>query len=265
MLIAQLSDLHVCANRAPAFRVVDSATALEKTVAHLKKLPQKPDCFVITGDIAANGETGGYEIVADALSGLAAPLFVLPGNHDVRENLVASLGKYCPADAAISPYLCYTVEDFPLRLVFMDTVRPSSPSGYLDPPVAAWLEETLAARPDAPTLLFTHHPPFLSGLGWMDKPFENADVFGRILGKHPKVRLCCGHLHRAMVTVWHGVTALTAPPLAGHIEPDLSPEGGATFTVEAPGYMLHHLHERTVNSHICRVPGVWPFGGPYHF
>ena len=165
MLVAQISDLHVAEGRGLAFNVADGALLLEKTVAHLALLPQKPDCVVVSGDISVNGQSGGYTLVAEALSTLAMPVYVLPGNHDRRENLVAGLGQYCPADAAVAPYLCYSIEHFPLRLVFFDGTRPGSHSGHFDAPVAQWLEDTLAAQPQRPTLVFTHHPPFFTALG----------------------------------------------------------------------------------------------------
>ena len=265
MLIAQISDLHVGENRALAFNAVDGAALLEKTVDHLLALPQTPDCIVVSGDIAVNGRPGGYAIVAESLGRFAVPVFVLPGNHDNRDNLMAALACYCPAEKGMSPYLCFTREEFPLRLVFLDGTRPGSHSGHLDERPAGWLEERLAEQPDRPTLLFTHHPPFLSALGVMDEVYENAAGFGRIMERFPNARLCCGHLHRPMFTLWHGVMAMTAPPLALHIVPDFSPEGGDAFTDGAPAYLLHHLCEGRINTHVCQVPGTFPYKGPFSF
>ena len=265
MLVAQISDLHVAEGRGLAFNVADGALLLEKTVAHLATLPQQPDCVVVSGDISVNGQSGGYALVAEALGTLAMPVYVLPGNHDRRENLVAGLAPYCPADPAVAPYLCYTVEDYPLRLVFFDATRPGSHSGHFDAPVAAWLEKTLAAQPGRPTLVLTHHPPFLTALGVMDEPYENAEGLGHILQKYPNVRLCCGHLHRHMFTVWHGVAALTAPPVCMHIVPDFCPTGGDAFTDEAPAFLLHHFVDGRVNTHYCRVPGDFAERGPFSF
>lgn len=59
------------------------------------------------------------------------------------------LGNWCPADASVAPYLCYAVEDGPVRLVMLDTMQPGSHSGHCPEAVAGWLERTLAARPGA--------------------------------------------------------------------------------------------------------------------
>ena len=265
MFVVHISDLHVAENRGLAFNVSDGAALLEKTVDHLVALPQQPDCIVVSGDIAVNGRPGGYALVAEQLKRFSMPVFILPGNHDNRENCMDALNRYCPAAQKMAPYLCYTVEGYPLRLVFMDGTRPGSHSGHCDPPVAAWLEKTLAKEPERQTLLFTHHPPFASALGVMDEVYENAAGLGRILERFPNVRLCCGHLHRPMTTLWHGVVAVTAPPVALHIVPDFSPEGGDAFTDSAPAYLIHHLHEGCVNTHVCVVPGTFAYRGTYSF
>ena len=265
MIVVQFSDLHIRAGRAPAFKVADSSAALEVAVDHFLNLKQRPDCFVVSGDLAELGEAGAYALVAQALGRLPAPVFVLPGNHDNRAELMAALGEYCPAEPDLLPSLCYARDEGLLRLVMIDSTRPGSHSGHLDGPVARWLEKKLAQGRDRPTLLFTHHPPFLSGLGLMDEPYENAGEFARILLDNPQVRLCCGHLHQGLVTVWGGVPALTAPPLVMDIEMDFSPEGGDTFTVGAPSYLIHHLYKGLVKTHFGRVPGDYPFSGPYAF
>lgn len=52
-----------------------------------------------------------------------------PGNHDRRDRMRELLGNWCPADASVAPYLCYAVEDGPVRLVMLDTMQPGSHSG----------------------------------------------------------------------------------------------------------------------------------------
>lgn len=42
--------------------------------------------------------------------------------------------ELCPADASVAPYLCYAVEDGPVRLVMLDTMQPGSHSGHCPKP-----------------------------------------------------------------------------------------------------------------------------------
>jgi 3',5'-cyclic AMP phosphodiesterase CpdA len=265
MRIIQLSDLHVKANRAFAFNAADSATALEKTVAHLSAMQPMPDCVVISGDLAEHGEAGAYELVTEMLAGLDAPVYVLPGNHDNRENLLRILGAYCPTDPEAAPHICYAVPCGHVRLVIIDSSRPDAHSGRLHAPVARWLEKTLAENRNTPALVFAHHPPFLSGMGLMDEPYDRSEELARILRGSPGARYCCGHLHRGLATVWEGIPAVVCPPVVMHIKLDLSPQGGDVFSLGAPGYLLHHVYGGSINTHFCRVPGAFPHGGPYSF
>ena len=268
MIVIQLSDLHLRAGRAPAFNAADSATALERTVAHLAAMTPRPDLVIITGDIAEGGEEEAYKLAKKILAGLPCPYYVLPGNHDNPAVLRAVLQEACPAGGADAPACCYALEGRPMRLLSLSSIEPGYHGGALSPEAAAWLERTLdtgGATRDVPTLLFTHHPPFLSALGLMDEPYGNAALFASILSKNPQVRLCCGHLHRGLATLWGGVLALCCPPQVMHIVSELTPQGGDEFRLENPGYHMHHFFDGRINSHFCRVPGDFTQAGPYRF
>jgi 3',5'-cyclic AMP phosphodiesterase CpdA len=265
MKIIQLSDFHLRGDGKLSFRVADTPKMAEACFAHLAALPWRPDAYVITGDLADGGDLGAYQQLKQFLDRLEAPVYLLPGNHDKRDRILSVLPDYCPADPAVAPYLCYTVEGHAMRLVFLDGTRPGSHSGHCDEPVALWLERELAKAPDAPTLLFTHHPPFLCGFGKMDEPYENQERLAAILRSYPKVRLCCGHMHRSITTQWAGCIAVTAPAVAMQIEIDLTPEGGDEFRMETPGYLLHHFHAGVCNTHTCQIFTHATFSGPHRF
>ena len=105
----------------------------------------------------------------------------------------------------------------------------------------------------------------LAGGLFMDEPFENMERFAAIVERNPQMRLCFGHMHRPIVTEWHGRIAMTAPAVSMQIDLDLSPEGGDTFRMETPGYLLHHFDKGVWNSHICQIAVQATFAGPYPF
>ncbi|MCC8193782.1 MAG: phosphodiesterase [Deltaproteobacteria bacterium] len=265
MRVLQLSDTHLRGDDRLSFRVVDTRHCLDAAVAYVKNAAQKPECIVITGDLADSGDLEAYRILHRAVGSLGVPVYAIPGNHDRRDRMRDVLGDWCPADGTVAPYICYTMEDGPFRLVMMDTMRPGSHSGHCPPEVAAWLERTLAERPETPTLLFMHHPPFCTGLGVMDEPFENLEALAAVLRANPQVRLCCGHMHRPIVTEWAGRLAMTAPSVSMQMELDLSPSGGDEFRMEAPGCLLHDWRNGVWNSHVCQIPDRVTFAGPYPF
>ncbi|MDR1935269.1 MAG: phosphodiesterase, partial [Candidatus Accumulibacter sp.] len=253
MRVMQLSDFHVRGDDRLSFRVVDTHHCLDVAVAHLKNLAQPPDVLVLTGDLADNGDPNAYRILHAAVSSLAWPTYAIPGNHDRRDRMRDILPEWCPADPDVAPYLCYTVEDGPLRLVMIDSMHPGSHDGHCHPPVMAWLDKTLARKPDAPTLLFMHHPPFATGLPVMDVAVENVDALAAILRKNPQTRLCCGHIHRPISSQWMGIMAVTAPAVSMQMELDLGEKGGDEFRLETPGYLLHHWKQGTLNTHVCQI------------
>lgn len=261
--ILQLSDFHLRGDGKPSFRVVDTKRWLDVAAEHLMSLAVKPDAIVITGDLADNGDAHAYRMIQNALQPLELPVFAVPGNHDRRDRMRSILGDWCPVDGSVAPFLCFSADMGPLQLVMLDTMAPGSHSGHLPPETLDWLSKTLDA--DRQTLLFMHHPPFLTGMGAMDEPFENAKGLAGILSAAPDVRLCCGHMHRPIITTWASCTAVTAPSVSMQIDLDLSPRGGDTFRMETPGYLLHVWDDGTLTTHVCQIPCSPTFAGPYPF
>jgi 3',5'-cyclic-AMP phosphodiesterase len=124
MLIAQMSDLHFLPGGMLAFGKVDVADCLERAIARLNALDPAPDLVMITGDLTSDGDETVFAALVAMLAELEAPYYPLPGNHDGRAEMrraFAHLGCL-PARGR----LCYTVDDFPIRIIALDTlVRPA--------------------------------------------------------------------------------------------------------------------------------------------
>ena len=270
MLIAQISDSHIVAPgklfRCPvagaaldAERIYcefDTGPYLERAVAALNALVPRPDIVVFTGDLVDHGEPEEYARLRDLLAPLAMPVFVIPGNHDSREPLRRTFRAdgYLPA----AGYLQYTVEDYPLRLAALDTLVEGKHHGSLCAERLLWLERTLAARPERPTLILLHHPPFPTGITYMDNyGLENAAALGAIVARHPQVeRILCGHLHRAIDCRFAGTVAGTAPSTAHQIRTNLVPGARLSFSFEPPGCQLHLWQDGALVTHTT-VFGDW--------
>lgn len=263
MRILQLSDFHLRGDGRLSFQVADTLQCLADLTRHLKKLDPRPDALVLTGDLADNGDARAYEMLKEALAPLCPRIYALPGNHDRRDRMRGILGEWCRSD--LPGYLCQAVEDLPVRLLLADSMAPGSHSGHFPDEQAEWLEAALQAKPGAPALVFMHHPPFKSGMGAMDEPFENVERLEAVLEAAPWATLACGHMHRPITTRYAGLVAMTAPAVAMQLELDLSPEGGDTFRMECSGYLLHHFSGGQLNSHVCQIPGKPTFAGPYPF
>jgi Icc protein len=258
MLVAQITDPHITTPGKLAYGAVDTASCLERAVAALGRLRPVPDITVITGDLVDHGEPEEYDHLRALLAPLRMPIFVIPGNHDVRgpmrEAFIA--GGYLPRQG----FLNYVVEDWPLRIIGLDTLVPGEASGALCEDRLEWIDCTLAAAPERPTLILMHHPPFATGIGPMDRMgLAGSADFAQIVSRHPQIeRICCGHVHRAIDRRFAGTVAGTAPSTAHQAVLDLDPAAPLTFAFEPPGYQLHLWGEDTgLITHTAAI-GDWP-------
>lgn len=265
MRILQLSDIHLRADGRLSFHKMNTMEVFRKTVDYLEAMEQKPDLYVITGDLADNGNAAAYGVLKAMLGRLDRPVYIVPGNHDKRELFLEYFSEYCPVKEDIKPYICYTLDQYSVRVIVAETIDQGRHWGCLTDPVAEWLESRLKEEPLKPTILFTHHPPFTTGLCKMDEPFGSLDRYQEILKIHKNLRICCGHIHRAITTVWNGIPVCTCPPVSMLMELDFSPEGGDAFYLSDPGYLLHDYCDGLLNTHVCTIPTQADYGGPFPF
>ncbi|MDP6517552.1 MAG: phosphodiesterase [Alphaproteobacteria bacterium] len=240
MLIAQFSDMHLCASGALMFGHVDTAAALGRCVAHVNGLAPRPDVALITGDLTYDGQDAEYRTLRELLSALAMPYYLIPGNHDHRGRLARAFADlaYLPRDGE---FLHYVIEDHPLRLIGLDTIVPGAAGGRMCAARLAWLERVLDARPDVPGVIFMHHPPFATGIEAMDRiGLDGARALAAIVAGHGQIeRVLCGHLHRPIQSRWSGTIAQTAPGTAHQVGLDLSPGAQVRMIMEPPAVLLH--------------------------
>ncbi|GIX12192.1 MAG: 3',5'-cyclic adenosine monophosphate phosphodiesterase CpdA [Paracoccaceae bacterium] len=262
MRIAQITDTHMRARGELWKGRVDPAATLARLVAALNRIG--PDLVVHTGDVAdsADREDGApqYAVAADILSGLKAPLRLLPGNHDTRAGLGAAFGR--PGDG----FLGFSEEARGLRLVGLDTLEPGRTGGRL---CADRLKLLEAVPRGGPVLIFMHHPPCPMGLPFMDGfPFEGGAALARAIAGREVLRIACGHVHADVERHWAGTLVSAAPAASAQLPVDLpafaeSPRGlPAGFTVEPLRIRLHDWDGATLTVKTVMVEAV---EGPYPF
>jgi 3',5'-cyclic AMP phosphodiesterase CpdA len=197
MIIAQISDTHIALD-APdtARRIRDFAL----TVADINALDPAPDAIVHTGDIVHSGRQDEYAKAVAILATARAPVYVVAGNKDDRGNLRAAfcaLGYLAPD----SDFIDYAIDDYPVRLIALDTLNPGSNKGDFCPERVRRLIELIDAEISKPIVVFTHHPPFEVMVGPDRLHFETPEKMwrlrralqhsGRVVG------VFSGHVHRA--------------------------------------------------------------------
>jgi len=263
MLIAQITDTHIKLPGRLAYKTVDTAAMLHVCVAELQQLKQRPDLILFTGDLVDLGRPEEYEHLATILAPLQQRIIAIPGNHDERGAMRAAFraGGYLPGEG----FLHFAIDDdYPFRLIGLDTLIPGEGGGELCAERLDWLDRTLGRRPGRPTLIMMHHPPFQTGIGHMDRiGLKGAARFAEIMARHPQVELIlCGHLHRTIRASVGGRPALTCPSPAHQVALDLDPDAPSAFRMEPPGFMLHWWTGAGFVSHTASIgdyPGPYPF------
>lgn len=262
MIIAQITDLHIKPEGRLAYAKVDTAPYLQKAVDHLNALDPRPDVVLATGDLVDAGSPAEYARLREILAGLAMPFFLVPGNHDSRAALRAAFPDH--GWMGRDGFIHYAIEDFPVRLIGLDTTQPGLESGVFCPARAAWLREALA-RSDRPAVLFMHHPPFRTGMAYHDsRRLEGRDLLAAAIAPHSRVVWAlCGHLHRNMTVGWNGVPMSAVSGTAHQAMLDLRPEATLMFTMEPPACQLLLWDE--AEGMIGHVSAIGSFDGPHPF
>ncbi|MDQ1184468.1 phosphodiesterase [Agrobacterium larrymoorei] len=263
MLIAQITDLHIRPHGMLAYGVSETNLYAEHAIHALLRLDPRPECVIVTGDLTDCGLVEEYEIIRTLFDRLPMPVYCVPGNHDRREEFRSTFADldYLP----VSGLLDFVTSCGPIRIIGLDTLVPGESHGALRPETLSFLSDTLAAAPDAPTLVMLHHPPFETGIGHMDRVglLEGVAEFERIIADHPQVqRVLCGHVHRAIQTIFGGTLCQIAPSVAHQVALDLTPEAASCFVLEAPQFLLHRFSQGRFVTHTAQVeraPGPFPF------
>jgi 3',5'-cyclic AMP phosphodiesterase CpdA len=218
---------------------VDANAKLSAAIDYLETRTLRPDVVVATGDLTNNGGPAQYELLKELLEPLTIPVYLVPGNHDERESLRSAFcdRPWMPSFGAID----YVIDDYPIRLIGMDTTLPDRHDGLLEQEQLEWLDTQLAAEPDKPTFLFLHHPPFLTNLWMFDAiRLDGGDELRQVIERHSQVvQIVAGHVHRPISYHW-GTTVITTCPSTTHQSRcDLHPDEGAGITNEQPMLQFH--------------------------
>jgi 3',5'-cyclic AMP phosphodiesterase CpdA len=264
LLVCQISDLHIKLPGRLSYRQVNCAAMLERCVQEILRLRQRPDLVIATGDLVDFGRPEEYAHLRQLLAPLPMPVYLIPGNHDERAALREAFPDH-PYLRQWQPFVQYAIEDWPVRIVALDTLIPGQGGGELCEERLAWLERTLAAQPDKPTLVIMHHPPFQTLIGHMDKQgLRGSDGLARLIARHAQVeRVLCGHIHRPIQVRFGGTLASTCPSPAHQVALDLAPDAASAFTMEPPGFQLHAWRKGLgVVSHTAFIG---EFAGPFPF
>ncbi len=261
--LAQLTDLHVQEPGGRNDLGYDSNAALAVAVERLIGLAPLPDVVVLTGDLTDHGTPVEFDQLNALLAPLEMPVMPVAGNHDERLGLADAFPDV--TSEGPEPFWQWTHDLGDVRLVAIDTTIEGRHDGELCATRLDWLDAQLAAAPDHPTIVCMHHPPFRTGIWWMDAGGlrTGADELRAVIRHHPQVRrVICGHHHRSIITSWGSTVVSVAPSTSHQIHYDLVPESPARCSDEAAAFHVHVCEGDDIVTHVvaCAPPEILDLG-----
>ncbi len=240
MIIAQLSDTHININTAGSDqRLLD----FEKVILDINSLDPQPDLIIHCGDIVQNGLIAEYREATKILSKAIAPVYVMVGNKDNRKNIIELYEKE-PYISAKSRFIDYEINDFPVKLILLDTLNEHSNKGHFCDFRLDNLTKMIQSEETKPIAVFMHHPPCAINVGPDRFHFDNLDSMANLcdlLQRSDRViSIFCGHVHRSTTGWIENIPINVATAVATQLRWGDFPEN----LTKIPVYNLHHYdHE----------------------
>ena len=262
MLIAQITDCHV-----GFFRSDVGGANTRRLRAALDRIcdgPNRPDLLLMSGDLTEFGDAASYARLADMLADLPFPVHLMVGNHDDRDALRATF----PGTPLDRGFVQFVLPLPGLRLVALDTLEPGRHGGAFCAARAKWLSDQLDADPTTPVVIAMHHPPFVSGIDWLDGAADAAWIarFTAAIAGRPNVRaIIAGHLHRTIHASIAGVPLTVCPSTAPTVALNLAPidpeqpDGRAMIVDEPAAFALHRWQGERLISHFESLSAGQPW------
>jgi 3',5'-cyclic AMP phosphodiesterase CpdA len=257
VLLAHLSDTHFTTGALagePAWRA-------HQALSRVQALDLRPDCVLITGDLADHGDPAEYQTARELLGALDIPVHVIPGNHDNAAVMLRALSGTPYVRPGDEEGRCYYRADYPgLRLLCCDSSVAGRHDGQLGPAQLAWLDAELGRDREVPAILALHHHPVPSGIAVMDQlMLSDAAALAAVLQRHrPLARILCGHLHRPMAAMFAGSLLMSAPSTYRQVFLDLRPRPDGAYVEEPAAFLLHHLAGDAAVTHLVPVADSGP-------
>ena len=256
MIIAQITDLHVSLPGQRMDRMFNTSDHLEKAVTRIISLEPAPDVVIITGDLVQDGTVEEYQRLTQIIKPIKSPIYVIPGNHDNREAMRKTFGELSNLSHA-GGFLQYVIDEWPVRLIALDTLVPGRICGELCKYRLQWLNDRLSEEPEKPTIIFMHHPPIQIGIKSVDRHSlrSGGPEMGAIVEKYPNTkRIICGHLHRPITANWHGTLVSVTPSTAHQMSLNMGENKGQNIIMEPPALHLHVWEKNSVMiSHMVYI------------
>lgn len=258
--ILQISDTHIVPEGTLVSGRLDTSDALARLITRTSAICDQIgpiDAVLVSGDLSDDGSAESYARFKSLMAPLDLPIHVIPGNHDAREPMRAAFADQMPQDGPLN----WDDGVGDIRLIGLDTLVDGQGSGTLCSESLSFLETALSRADGSPVLLTLHHPPFMSGIRFMDDiGLTNRDAFRDVVASYAgPLRIVCGHIHNMMVSDVAGHIAISAPSPCSTFAYDRRVDAPVGFFTQEDGCLLHRWDAGFKTIRIGPVAGSGPF------
>jgi Icc protein len=256
MRIVHVSDFHLPSKAGKQVNGAYPDANLRRAVDVIKRQSPKVDLVVLGGDLFEEGDKADYGPVFELFAALQVPVHAVVGNHDRLPSLRKASGPI--PDNAAGGY--YSFDQGGHHFVVLNSAGTGKPHGHLEEEQLLWLSADLHEHRFQPILIFMHHPPFDTGVAWLDKiRLLNAESLwgiippfaGNILG------IFVSHLHLAVSCRYRQTLLVSTPGVcwqyAGGID-----AAKAALSDEPPGFNLIDVTDSQLTVRTVRFPAASP-------
>lgn len=241
--LVQVTDTHLTGTPGGELLGMNTARSAH-AVINAAKGSGDIDCFLITGDIAADEQPKAYKQLEEML-GHDTPSLWLPGNHDdIRTNL-----------KPLEPHLRRRLRTPSWDVVMLQTQVEGEVGGALSASEIEALDAAIseAVAENKHLLVATHHPLRSMDSAWLDEQsVRNADEALNLLAPHAdRALIISGHVHQESDAVISGIRMLTTPSTCVQFAPQ-----SRDFALDdlPPGYRSLRLYaDGSVQTKVVRV------------
>lgn len=241
--LVQVTDTHLTGTADGALLGMNTEQSA-RSVIDAAKRSGVIDCFLITGDIAADEHPAAYSQL-ESLLGTDTPSLWLPGNHD---DIRASCESY-------ETHLRRRLRTPSWDVLMLETQVQGEVGGFLSASEMDALASAVetAAKDNKYLLIATHHPLRSMSSAWLDEQsVRNAtEALAMLTPYAERCLIISGHVHQESDSVVSGVRMLTTPSTCVQFAPK-----SADFALDdlPPGYRSLRLNaDGSVQTEVVRV------------
>lgn len=200
--LIQISDCHI--DEQPLVMGINSSNNLDIVINDIKK--RNFDALLISGDLSHNGTIKSYKKIKKKLSNIENDIYILPGNHDNKNNLKISFNTKLENSFNLQNW----------QIITLDSVQIGKESGYLEKNQIDFLCNCIENNNAKYIIISLHHPIVAMESSWNDSlSLENPQVLFDIIDKHRKIKaVLWGHAHQSKTFNYKKTQLFSCPSTA---------------------------------------------------